>query len=161
MAAGAQFVKHFHQRDFGAVELPVAGEDAAVFIAVRVAQHDVLLAPAALHQRGHALQCVKRAHDGRGIAQVFDGFKQRHHDQIAHRVQVQGAAQQAGLFLQQQNFQQIAHAFGVADDVVADGLCAKAFAHDPRHRKNRLFGLGMRRIGCALHLQRTRVLQQA
>ena len=39
------------QRDLGPVQLPVAGEDAAVLVAVAVAQHDVLLAAGALHQR--------------------------------------------------------------------------------------------------------------
>jgi hypothetical protein len=50
-AVAGQFVEQFHQRDLGAVQLPVAGEDAAVLVAVGVAQHDVLLAAAALHQR--------------------------------------------------------------------------------------------------------------
>ena len=97
--AAAEFVKHLDQRDLGAVQLPVAGEDAAVFVAVRVAQHDVLLAATALHQRGHAGQCIEVAHDGPGVAQVFNGFKQRHHDQVAHRVGVQSAAQQTHFFL--------------------------------------------------------------
>jgi hypothetical protein len=53
--ARGQFVEQFHQRDLGAVQLPVAGEDAAVLVAVRVAQHDVLLG---------TLRCTSRAMPG-------------------------------------------------------------------------------------------------
>ena len=45
----------------------------------------------ALNQRGHTRQRIELAHDGRGIAQVFDSFKQGHHDQIAHCINVQSA----------------------------------------------------------------------
>jgi hypothetical protein len=41
-----QIVKQIDQRNLGPVQLPVAGEDAAVLVAVAVAQHDVLLAAA-------------------------------------------------------------------------------------------------------------------
>jgi len=90
-----------HQRNLGPVQLPVAGEDAAVFVAVGVAQHDVLLGAAALHQRGNAGQGVKLAHDGCGIAQVFDGLEQRHHDQVVGCMRVQRATQQPDFLLQQ------------------------------------------------------------
>jgi hypothetical protein len=83
------------QRNLGPVQLPVAGEDAAVLVAVAVAQHDVLLAAAFPDQLGNAGQLVEAAHDGRGIAQVLDGLEQRHHDQVALRTVLQRAAQQA------------------------------------------------------------------
>ena len=148
--ACGQFVKQLYQRNLGTVQLPVAGEDAAVFVAVRVAQHDVLLATAALHQRGNAGQGIKLPHDGCGVAQVFNGFKQRHHNQIAYGdqwvgrsrcnmpsgVAAQHAAHQAHFFLQQQHFQQIAHGLGVADDVVANGVCAETLAHQLGRRKD-------------------------
>jgi len=126
--AGGQFVEQFHQRDLGAVQLPVAGEDAAILVAVAVAQHDVLLATTALHQRSHAGQGIELAHDGRGMRQVFDGLEQGHHDEVVFRLGIERAVHQAHFFLQQQHFQQIAHRFGVADDVVANRLVAKALA---------------------------------
>ena len=39
--------------EFSAVKLPVAGEDAGIIVAVGVAEHDVLLGAAALHQPGN------------------------------------------------------------------------------------------------------------
>ena len=78
-----QFVEQRHQRDPGAVQLPVAGEDAAVLVAVAVAEHDVLLGARALHQRPDAGQGIEVAHDRRRVAQVVDGLEQRHHDQVA------------------------------------------------------------------------------
>ena len=39
-------VEQLDQRDLGAVQLPVAGEEAAVLVAVAVAEHDVLLGAA-------------------------------------------------------------------------------------------------------------------
>jgi hypothetical protein len=78
---------------------------------------------------------VELAHDGRGIAQVLDGLEQRHHDQVVAWPGVQRAAHQADFLLQQQHLQQVAHGFGVADDVVADRLRAKAFASCARPRR--------------------------
>ena len=134
----ASCVEQVHQRDLGAVQLPVAGEDAAVLVAVAVAQHDVLLGAGALHQLRDAGQGVELAHDGRGVAQVVDGLEQRHDDQVGHRLVVQRAVQQAHFLLQQQHFQQVAHRLGVADDVVADRLRAEALAHAAsRSRRSR------------------------
>ena len=47
----AQLGEQRDQRDLGAVQLPVAGEAAAVLVAVAVAEHDVLLGAGALHHR--------------------------------------------------------------------------------------------------------------
>jgi hypothetical protein len=79
----AASVEQLHQRDLGPVQLPVAGEDAAVLVAVAVAQHDVLLAAGALPPARQCRAGRSRPHDGRGIAQVADGLEQRHHDQVA------------------------------------------------------------------------------
>ncbi len=157
LAFRVQCVEQFHQRNLGAVQLPVAGENPAVFVAVGVAEHDVLLAVAvgvsALHHGAHAGQGVVVAHDGRGVAQVFNGFKQRHHDQVAGGVFLQQAVHQAGFFLQQQHLQQVADCFGVADDGVANGVRAKALAPAAGVVKNRQFVLCVCRIGCARHAQ--------
>ena len=101
----AKFVEEFDEGNLGAVQLPVAGEDAAILVAVAIAQHDVLLTTAALHQcRCHAGQGIELAHDGRGVAQVFDGFKQRHHDEVVLRFGIERAVHQAHFLLQQQHF---------------------------------------------------------
>ena len=72
-----EMLEHIDQCQFSLVERPVAGEDATVFVAVRIAQHDVLLAAAALHHGGDAGQGVIAAHDVRGLLQIFYGLKQR------------------------------------------------------------------------------------
>jgi hypothetical protein len=74
---------------------------------------------------------------------------------------VQRAAQQADFFLQQQNFQQVTHAFGVADDVVANGLPAKAGQHALRGVKNGQLGHGVRAVVGTGHAQGAGVVQQA
>ena len=158
--AGGKFVEEFDEGNLGAVQLPVAGEDAAVLVAVAVAQHDVLLATTALHQCRHAGQRIELAHDGRGVAQVFNGFKQRHHDEVVLRFGIERAVHQAHFLLQQQHFEQIAHRFGVADDVVANGLVAKPLTHHPGGFKNGQLALGVGRILGAHHAQRARVVQQ-
>ena len=58
-----QRVEDIDQGNFGLIKRPVAGEDAAVFVAVRVAEHDVLFAAATRQQRRHARQCKIVAHD--------------------------------------------------------------------------------------------------
>ena len=57
------------------------------------------------------------------------------------RLAVQRAAHQAHFLLQQQHFEQVAHGFGVADDVVAHRLAAKALAHDFGGLEDRQFAL--------------------
>ena len=117
-----QLFEHIHQGQLGLVKRPVAGENTAVFVAVRIAQHDVLLAAAAFHHGRDARQGVVATHDVGRLLQVFDGFKQGRHDERCQRFIVQTAVQQASLFLQHQHFQQITHALCVADDGVAYGV---------------------------------------
>ena len=105
----------------------MAGEEAAVLVAVAVAEHDVLLCPAALQQRQDAGQAAIGAHDWLGLVQVANRLEQWHHDQVGDGgVVVQRAAQQPALLLQQQQLQQIADRLGVADDAVAQRLPAVA-----------------------------------
>ena len=64
-----------------------------------------------------------------GRAQVADGLEQRHDDEVELGAGAlaarQGAPHQPALLLQDEHLQEIAHALGVADDVVADGLGAE------------------------------------
>ncbi len=121
-----QLVEQLDQCNFCAVEFPVAGKDAAVLVAVRIAQHDVLLGATALYELGNAGQGIELAHDGCGISQVFNGLEQGDHYEVVGGMVVQRAVHQADFLLQQQHFQQVAHGFGVADDVVTYRLLAKA-----------------------------------
>ena len=105
VVAIGQTVEVFHQGHFGAVELPVAGENTAVLVGVGITQHDVLFGPRALNQIGNARQGVKITHDASRIAQVFNGFKQRHHNQVDLSLRIQCPAHETDFFLQQQNFQ--------------------------------------------------------
>ena len=75
-----QVIKKSGQGGGGLIELPVAGEKSAIFIAVGVAQHDVLLAPRSPHQVTDARKIIESLHDGCCKAQVFNRFKKRHND---------------------------------------------------------------------------------
>ncbi len=149
------------QLDLGAVELPVAGEEAAVLVAVAVADHHVLLAARARDQRQHAGHGIEVAHDGAGAAQVGDGLEQRHDDQVAARLGVERAAQQAGLLEQQQHFEQVAGVLGVADDAVAQRGRAVALPHGQRGLEDRQLALHQRRVVVPDDAQRPRVVEQA
>ena len=161
-----QFIEQRHQRTSGAVQLPVAGEDAAVLVAVAVAEHHVLQRTRALHQGSDAGQRIEGTHDRRGIAQVVDGLEQRHHDQVADGIAgcvadtIQGAAQQADFFLQQQRFQQVAYRFGVADDVVTNRGSAEARTRGTGSGKDRQFALRQWRVRDVGHAQRARLVEQ-
>ena len=139
-------IEQRNQGYFGAVEFPVAGEDAPILVAVRIAQHDVLLRSAAPDHLCHARQCIKLAHDGRRIAQVFNRFKERHHDEVIDSGGVERATHQPGLFLKQQRLQQITDRFCVADDVVANALRTILLQHAPGSFENFNFALGQRRV---------------
>ena len=71
--------KHLHQRRLGLMQLPPRGEEATVLVAVRVAQHHLLAAPAALEELAvDGLGKEPLHHLGR-VPQVGDGLEQRHH----------------------------------------------------------------------------------
>ena len=156
-----QCVKRFRQGGFRAVQLPVAGENATVFVAVGVTQHDVLLATTGRHHVQNATKRIKRLHDRRRIAQIRDGFEQGYDDQVILRALTQDAAHQAGFFLKQQNFKQIAHGFGMADDVVANAGRAKPRHDLPGGFENCQFALGQRAVSVPEYPQGARIIQKA
>ena len=101
-----------HQRDLGAVELPVAREAAAVLVAVAVADHHVLLGARALHHRGDAGQRVVLAHDRpRALRRSPMVSNSGDDDQVGRwrAVVVERAAHQPALLEQQQHLEQVAH----------------------------------------------------
>ncbi len=123
-----------HERRLRAIQLPVAREEAAVLVAVAVAEHHVLLrerAEAAAEDHGeHARQRVERPHDRLGLPEIADRLEERHHDEVrggrVERSVAQRAPEEAALLLEQQHLEQIAHVLGVRDDVVADRVAAVA-----------------------------------
>jgi hypothetical protein len=161
MPCRGRAAEQLDQRDLGAVQLPVAREAAAVLVAVAVAEHDVLLAAGALHHRGDARQRVEVAHDRCGVAQVADGLEQRHDDQVGLGMSSSVAAQQPRFLQQQQHLQQVAHVFGVRDDVVAQCLAAVALQHHERGLEDRDLALRVLAVGGRAYAQRARVVQQA
>ena len=156
----AQRIENAHQFGLGAIQLPVAGKKTAVLVAVAVAQHDVLLGPRAHHHVQHTRQRVEVAHDAGRVPQIANGFKERHHDQIALRACIEFTAHQAGFFLQHQQFEQVAHVFGVRDDVVTQGGPTISAQHVARQIEDGEFAYGKRAVGCMAHPQRTRFMQQ-
>jgi len=114
--------EQFDQCELGAIQLPVAREYATVFVAVAVAEHDLLLGTTAFHHREHARQRIEPAHDRSGFAEICNGLEQGHDDEVAAGVRIERPTQQADFFLQQQHLEQIAHSLGVADDAMADDI---------------------------------------
>ena len=94
--------------DLGLMDLPVAGEESGILVAVGVAQHQFLqgltLAPHRGKQVAIELGLEQALHDRRSPLEILNRFKQRHHQQgrgAGERVR------QAGLLGQQHHLQQI------------------------------------------------------
>ncbi len=152
--------EQFHQIGRGLVKLPVAGEKSAVFVAVGIAQHNVLLTTRVTHQFGNAGQLVKRLHDRGSATQVFNRFKKRHHNQACLAILGQGAVKQPGFFLNHQHFKQITHAFSVADNCMSNGFLAKALSDQACRFKNSQLTFGKIGILSMLVAQAACITQQ-
>ncbi len=61
----------------GLVDLPGAGDHAAVFVGVGVAEHDLLMVVPTCKQRLVGFAGPELAHDGGGVLEVFDGLEER------------------------------------------------------------------------------------
>ena len=72
------FGENFHQLRFGLVERPLAGDIAAVFVAVGITEHDFLAVFAAGEQGLVPVYAEQGVHHAYAVFQGFDGFKQRH-----------------------------------------------------------------------------------
>ena len=157
----AQGQEQLGQCDFGPIELPVAGEGAAVLVAVAVTQHDVLLGARALHHRTDAGQRIESPHDELCALQVANGFKQRDHDQLARGIVCECALQQPRFLEQQQHFQQVTHVFGVRDDVVPDRMGPEPLQHLQGHLEDVEFAAYMVAVSRPVNAQWARVVQHA
>ena len=90
----------------GDIELPVRGEVAAVFVAVRIADHHLLLISAQRHIAPINRIGQQRLQHLRGILQIFDRFEEWHDIHLGAAA-VTGELGQACFFCQQQNGQNI------------------------------------------------------
>ncbi len=88
--ADAALARHLVQGAMGAEDLPGAGEHAAVFVGVGVAEHDLLGVAPGFQQLPIAGRLPELAADGGRVAQIFNGFEERHRHQA--RVARIGAA---------------------------------------------------------------------
>ena len=117
----AVFSERLDQRQFGAVKRPVRGEITAVFVTVRVAQHDFLPVATAGKPRAVARQRERRAHDFGTALQIINGLEQWNDVQ---RELV--AAQQANFLEQDADFQEVAHRLAFGDHIVRQRCCTEA-----------------------------------
>ena len=74
----AMFARGAMQFAMRFVEFPCAGEHAAVFVGVGVAEHDFLPASPGVEQRLVLGIAPQAAHDGGGVPQRVDRLEQRH-----------------------------------------------------------------------------------
>ena len=72
------FAGNFVERAVGLVDLPCAGDHAAILVGVGVAEHDFLLVVPGFEKRLVGVAGPKLAHDGGRVLKVFDGLEERH-----------------------------------------------------------------------------------
>ena len=77
----AGLARHHVQIAMGAEDLPRGGQHAAVFVRVGVAEHDLLPVVPGVEQLAIVGPAPKLAADGGRVAQVFNGFEERHRHQ--------------------------------------------------------------------------------
>ena len=127
-----------------AVELPGAGEDAAVFAAVGVAEHD-FLGIVLVGEQGAVGGVVEQLRqDGVDVFQVFDGFKERRNRQGGVGAALFVLPGESGEAHQEQYFEDVAGAVGHGDDVAAEGARADEFAQagDGAYQRQLFLGFG-------------------
>ena len=76
--AHAVAAEHLHQADLGLVELPARGDEAAVLVGVRIAEHHLLLAAERIDESAVFGDSEQRIHHADAGAQVRDRLEQRH-----------------------------------------------------------------------------------
>ena len=148
-------LEHVHQLDLGLVQLPARGDEAAILVAVGIAEHHLLHAAAAIDQPAIVMQAEQPVHDLRGIAQIVDGFEQRHHIDGA----TPGRIDQPGFLEQHRDLEQIGHALGHRDDALRDhrrAIFGMRLRGDAEHRQ--LAG-GFFAVADERRLQRPRAAQ--
>jgi hypothetical protein len=126
----------FMDRLLGFVQFPVGGEVAAVLVAVRIAEHDLLEVAARFQMVAVDRIGEQGLHDARCRTQVFDRLEQRTDVQSAGDAALRRPVEQAPLLAEQQHFQQVADSLGHRDQVVLDAGIPEqvlALAHRLQH----------------------------
>ncbi len=158
---------HGSQLNLRLAKVPVARQDAAVLVAVAVADHDLLqragtlLALLKVPQRalGHGMSKEILEHTS-AIFQVANGFEQGRNGDFAHQP-LRRYAHQSGLPRQQVDVQQVGDLVGQAHDQRADAaetVLAAPLAHHPQQPHT---GFGLGRQGCGGHGEGARRVQFA
>src|SRR6185503_14227226 len=91
------------------------GQEAAVFVAVRVAEHHLLDVAAALEQLAVVRDGEKVVHDPAASAQIADGLEQR--DDVDGGPRLAAGNEQARFLEQQRDLEHVAGRGGHRDDV--------------------------------------------
>jgi hypothetical protein len=125
------------QFDLGLVQFPARGQEAAVLVAVGVAEHDFLLVAAAGDQLRGRPGAEDAVHGRRALLQILDGFEER--DDVDVELRLGTRQQQAGFLEQQGEFEQVGNAVGLRDDAVGQGGGAVALAQFAGGEEDRQF----------------------
>ena len=119
----AGLARHHVQVAMGAEDLPRAGQHAAVFVGVGVAEHDLLPVVPGGQELAIVGTAPQLAANGRRVAQVFDRFEERHRHQAGIEPGLRPILQRdAAEPRQAHHGQHIFHRCGAADDVLANGF---------------------------------------
>ena len=106
----------------GLVDLPGAGDHAAVFVGVGVAEHDLLAVVPGFEQGLVGFAGPELAHDGGGVLEVFDGLEERDGLEAGVGSPSVGFDVDAAEAGEPEDVEDVFGAGGSADDVLADGL---------------------------------------
>ena len=119
----------------GAEDLPGAGQHAAVFIGIGIAQHHLLPVVPGGHQLAIVGPAPQLAANLRRTAQILNGFKQRHRHQpwILSRPVARSLHLHSAQPRQPHHGQHIIHRRSAADDVLANSLRRAATFHLRHH----------------------------
>ncbi len=104
------------------VNLPGTGQHAAVLVGIGIAEHDLLAAPPGIEERPVISGAPQLAADGRPIAQIRDGLKQRHRHQPRIATAFIGRYPHPRPHRQAQPAPHIFDTTRTADHIAADGL---------------------------------------
>ncbi len=135
-------LEHLHQLGLRLVQFPAGGEEAAVLVRIRIAQHHLLRLAARVQQHAPDRNREQAVHDARGVAQVADRFEQR--DDIHRRLPLMHV-EQADLLQDEGDFQHVGHAVGLRDDVVRQRSLAVQLVHLGGGARDRQLALGFGR----------------
>ena len=127
--------KHVEQPDLRLVELPSGGDEAAVLVAVGVAEHHFLYRTAAVHEFPVFMQRQQTIHDAGAGLQIFDGLEQR--DDVDRTAT--GGIDQPRLLQQQCELKHIGAALAHGDDALRDGVFAELGVGFDRRTEDREF----------------------